>query len=103
MSTTQTDLEDFTTRGSGTRPEPEVGGIAADKLHALIDRAENIQERIKEEQEQLKDLFLEAKSGGWDVPTIKAVLKERAARAKNSDKVDEAQSLLDLYRSALSM
>lgn len=48
---------------------------AGDELRLLIERVQRLQEEIKELQADVKDVFGEAKSRGFDVKTMKNVIK----------------------------
>ncbi len=45
-------------------------------------------------------MFAEAKGNGYDVPTIRAVIKKRA---EDKAKAAEREALLDLYLSAIGL
>ncbi len=47
---------------------PEVGGIAADRLRSLIERIERLEEERKALGSDIKDIFAEAKSAGLEAP-----------------------------------
>jgi len=51
-------------------------------------------------QDDIKDVYLEAKSQGYDLKTIRAIVRLRKME-KNAR--DEAEALLELYKSALGM
>lgn len=53
----------------------EVGGIAADKLRSLIERIERLEEEKNDINRDIRDIFAEAKSVGFDVKIMRAVLK----------------------------
>lgn len=77
-----------------------IGGIAVDRLRSLIERIEHLEEQKKGVQDDIKDVFTEAKSAGFDVKAIRAVLKLR----KLSDPDREGQDLiLELYRKVLDL
>lgn len=80
--------------------EPEVGGIAVDRLRSIIERVERLEEERKALGSDIKDIFAEAKSAGFDVPTVKQLLR---LRKKEPAEVEEQESLLELYRRALGM
>jgi len=79
---------------------PEVGGIAADRLRSLIERIERLEEERKALGSDIKDIFAEAKSAGFDVKVIRQLIM---IRKKEPADVEEAETLLDLYRRALGM
>src|SRR4051795_2277332 len=81
-------------------PDPEVGGIAVDRLRSIIERIERLEEERKALSSDIKDIFAEAKSAGFDVVIVKQVLR---LRKKEPAEIEEQETLLDLYRRALGM
>ncbi len=81
-------------------PDPKVGGIAADRLRALIERIERLEEERKALGSDIRDLYLESKSSGFDPAVIKQLVR---LRKKEPAEVEEQESLLDLYKRALGM
>jgi uncharacterized protein (UPF0335 family) len=81
-------------------PESEVGGIAADRLRSVIERIERLEEERKALAGDIKDIFAEAKSAGFDVKVIRQII---SIRKKEPAEVEEQETLLDLYRRALGM
>lgn len=74
--------------------------IAADALRLFVERAERLIEERKGLNDDLKDVFLEAKANGFDVPTMKWAIKERAIeRAKRQ----EANALRETYGAQLGL
>jgi uncharacterized protein (UPF0335 family) len=80
--------------------DAEVGGIAADRLRSIIERVERLEEERKALAGDIKDIFAEAKSAGFDVKVIRQLI---SIRRKEPAEVEEQESLLDLYRRALGM
>ena len=80
--------------------DPEVGGIAADRLRSFIERIERLEEEKQAISSDIKDVFSESKSAGFDVSVIRVIL---AQRRKEPAEVEEQESLLDVYRRALGM
>lgn len=76
------------------------GGIAADRLRSIIDRVERLEEERKALAGDIKDIFAEAKSAGFDVKVIKQIIK---LRKQEPAEVEEQETLLDIYRRALGM
>jgi uncharacterized protein (UPF0335 family) len=74
--------------------------IEADKLKQIISKIETIEEERSESADLLKDAFNEAKSMGFDVKIIKHVLK---LRKKDKKKLEEEDSLIELYRGAVGV
>jgi uncharacterized protein (UPF0335 family) len=78
----------------------EVGGIATDRLRSLIERIEKLEEDKKEISTDIREVFAEAKSAGFDVKIMRTVLKLRKMNAADRD---EQEFLLETYRKALDM
>lgn len=78
----------------------DTGGVAGQRLKSFIDRVERMDEEIKALQEDRKDIFAEAKGVGFDVPTIRRIIKERKMEPQ---KVREQLELFELYKSAIGM
>ena len=80
--------------------DTEVGGIAADRLRSIVERIERLEEERKGLADNIKDIFAEAKSAGFDVKVIRQII---SIRKKEPAEVEEQETLLDLYRRALGM
>ena len=80
--------------------EAQVGGVAADRLRSLIERIERLEEERKALGSDIKDIFAEAKSAGFDVKVIRQIIR---IRKQEPAEVEEQESLLDVYRRALGM
>lgn len=77
-----------------------VGGVAVDRLRSLIERIEKLTEDKKNIQNDITEILAEAKSAGFDVKAMRAILKLRALNAADRD----AQELiLKTYRKALDL
>ncbi|MBR1756739.1 MAG: DUF2312 domain-containing protein [Alphaproteobacteria bacterium] len=63
----------------------EVGGIDAPRLVSLVERIERLEEEKKELQSDIRDIFAEAKSAGFDVKALRTVLKLRKMNAADRD------------------
>ena len=78
----------------------DVGGIAADRLRSFVERVERLEEEKKGIQDDIKDVYLEAKGTGFDVPVLRAVIR---LRKKAKEERQEEEELLELYKMALGM
>ena len=78
----------------------EVGGIATDRLRSLIERIERLEQEKKGIQSDIRDIFAEAKSAGFDIKIMRIVLKLRKMNAADRD---EQEALTDTYRRALDI
>ncbi|CEF41100.1 hypothetical protein AD948_05830 [Acetobacter senegalensis] len=77
-----------------------VGGIAADRLRSIIERVERLEEERKGLAGDIKDIFTEAKSAGFDVKVIRQIIR---MRKQEPGELEEQETLLDVYRRALGM
>ncbi|MCL1512449.1 DUF2312 domain-containing protein [Parasaccharibacter sp. TMW 2.1884] len=75
-----------------------VGGIAADRLRSIIERVERLEDERKALGADIRDVFTEAKSAGFDVKAIKQLIK---LRKQEPAEVEEQETLLETYRRAL--
>ena len=80
--------------------ETKVGGVAADRLRSLIERIERLEEERRALASDIKDIYAEAKSAGFDVKVIRQIIR---IRKQEPAEVEEQESLLDVYRRALGM
>jgi len=73
-------------------------GVAGDQLRAIVERIEHVEDEIKELTEAKKEIYLEAKGNGFDVKTLREVIR---ARKQDQKERDEQDSLLDAYLEAI--
>lgn len=76
------------------------GNIAADRLRSLIERIERLEEERKALSSDIKDIYAEAKSAGFDPKVIRKLI---SIRKQEPADVEEQETLLDVYRRALGM
>ena len=86
--------------GGDVDTDPAVGGIAADRLRSIIERVERLEEERKALAADIKDIFTEAKSAGFDVKVIRQIIRLRKLEPAE---VEEQETLLDIYRRALGI
>lgn len=83
---------------SDPRQEEMLGGNSAERLRSLVERIERLEEERKGLSGDIKDIFTEAKSAGFDVKVMRQLI---ALRRKEPAEVEEQQTLLDVYRRAV--
>lgn len=78
----------------------DVGGIAADRLRSFVERIERLEEEKRGLQEDIKEVYAEAKGTGFDTKIIRQII-----RLRKMDKADrqEQEAILELYKEALGM
>jgi len=89
---------DSTTQGK--QAGPAAGGIAADRLRSLVERIERLEEERKALGNDIKDIYAEAKSAGFDVKVLRQLIR---LRKQEPAAIEEQETLLDVYRRALGM
>ena len=82
------------------KDQAETGGIAADRLRSIVDRIERLEEEKKALASDIKDIYAEAKSAGFDVKVLRQLIRVRKQEAAE---VEEQETMLDVYRRALGM
>ncbi len=83
-----------------TEETRDVGGLAADRLRSIVERIERLEEERKALAGDIKDIYAEAKSAGFDIKVLRQLIK---IRKQEPNDVEEQESLLDVYRHALGM
>ena len=75
-----------------------VNSQTAKRLLSIIERIEALEAERKNLGEDIKDIYREAKSAGFDAPTIRLLIKHRA---EDEAKRAEREALLETYLAAL--
>ena len=78
----------------------EVGGIDSNRLLSLIERIEHLESEKDAISSDIRDVYAEAKSAGFDTKIMREVIKLRKMNAADRD---EKEFLLDAYRKALNI
>ena len=76
------------------------GNVAADELRLLIERIERLEEEKKAIADDVKDVYLEAKSRGYDTKTMRTIIRHRKMELHARQ---EADALLETYKAALGI
>jgi uncharacterized protein (UPF0335 family) len=71
------------------------------QFKSIIERAINIEDERKGLGEDLKDLWAEAKSHGFDVPAMKEVVKLNREDAVKKQKRESKEAIVETYMKAL--
>ena len=74
--------------------------VAAEQLRLFIERIERLEEEKKGIADDVKDVYAEAKSNGYDTKTMRKIV---ALRRMESHVRQEADALLETYRNALGL
>jgi len=82
------------------KTETKTGGIAAERLRSLVERIERLEEERKALGGDIRDIYAEAKSAGFDVKVLRQLIRIRKQEPAD---IEEQETLLDVYRRALGM
>ncbi len=74
--------------------------ISAEQLRLLIERIERLEEEKSGIADDIKDVYAEAKSTGFDVKTMRTIIRLRKMEKHHRD---EAEMLLETYKQALGL
>ncbi|WP_299962812.1 DUF2312 domain-containing protein [uncultured Roseobacter sp.] len=74
--------------------------VTGQELRQFIERVERLEEEKKDIADQVKEVFAEMKSRGFDVKAIRVILRERK---QDPDSIAEQTAIVDMYKSALGM
>lgn len=86
-------------KSNKTAPQ-SLSSASKEKLRQLVARTENLETERREIAEQIKEVYGEAKSLGFDTKALRAVIK---LRKQDANARDEAQMMLDLYVEAIGL
>lgn len=85
---------------SDEQSNSQIGGIAAEALRQFIERIERLEEEKATLQADIKDVYAQAKSQGFDTKIIRQIIRLRKMEEQEREEIDQ---LLDLYKAAIGM
>jgi len=74
--------------------------IAGERLRSIVDRIERLEEERKALGSDIKDIYSEAKSAGFDIKVLRQLIR---IRKQEPAEIEEQETLLDVYRRAIGM
>jgi uncharacterized protein (UPF0335 family) len=80
--------------------EEKPTNVAGDRLRSIVDRIERLEEERKALGSDIKDIYAEAKSAGFDVKVLRQLIR---IRKQEPAEIEEQETLLDVYRRAIGM
>lgn len=80
--------------------QAETYQVTADELRQFIERIERLEQEKKDIADQIKEVFAESKSRGFDAKALKSII---SLRKKDKDQLAEEEAVLELYKEALGM
>jgi uncharacterized protein (UPF0335 family) len=78
----------------------DAGGIAADRLKSFIERIERLEEEKAALAGDIREVYSEAKSTGFETKIMRQVVRLRKLEPHDRE---EQEQLLDLYKRAIGM
>lgn len=82
---------------SGEEPA-QWGNVSSERLRSLIERIERLEEERKAIGSDIKDIYVESRSAGFDVKVMRQLIR---LRKQEPTEVEEQETLLEVYRRAL--
>jgi uncharacterized protein (UPF0335 family) len=74
--------------------------LAKDQLKSIVERVERLEEEKKATSDDIKDVYAEAKSNGFDAKALRTIVRMRKMDANERR---EAEEILETYMHALGM
>ena len=74
--------------------------IARDQLRSIVERIERLEEEKQAIAGDIRDVYAEAKANGFDVKTLRKVVR---LRKQDSEQRQEEEAMLTLYLHSLGM
>ena len=78
----------------------EVGGIAAERLRAFLERIERLEEEKAALTADIREVYAEAKASGFDARVMRQVIR---LRKMDRSQRQEHEHLLELYKRAVGL
>jgi uncharacterized protein (UPF0335 family) len=76
----------------------DIGDNSNAQLKSIVDRIEHVNQEIRDLADGRKDIYQEAKSNGFDLPALKAIVSRRA---KDREKLENLEMMVETYETAL--
>lgn len=80
--------------------DTDVAGVAGERLKQFIEKIERLEEEKAGVAADVRDVFAEAKSTGFDVKALRQILR---LRKMDRNERQEQEELLELYKAAIGM
>lgn len=74
--------------------------VASERLRLLIERIERLAEEKQNISDDIKDVYTEAKSAGFDTKAMKQIIR---LRKKEKAERDAEEAMVELYKDALGL
>jgi uncharacterized protein (UPF0335 family) len=85
---------------TGIAPDAPATSFAKDQLRSVIERIERLEESKKEISDDIKDVYAESKSNGFDTKALRTIVR---MRKQDANERAEQETILELYMQSLGM
>ncbi|WP_331283749.1 DUF2312 domain-containing protein [Kiloniella laminariae] len=86
---------------SDAAPVPgEIAGVTADRLRGFIERIERLEEEKKGLSDDIKEIYAESKSLGFDTKIMRKIVSLR--KLETQERMEQ-EELIEVYKHALGM
>lgn len=82
------------------RQDEPAPSFAKDQLKAIIERIERLEDSKKEIADDIRDVYAESKSNGYDVKALRTIVR---MRKQDANERAEQETILELYMQSLGM
>ena len=79
---------------------PDSYKVTAGELRQFVERIERLEAEKKDISEQVREVYAESKSRGYDQKALRAII---SLRKKDKDEIAEQEAVLEMYKEALGM
>lgn len=83
--------------------EKAAAHVGSNRLQEFVGRIERLTEEKKAIGDDIKDVFAEAKSDGFDTKAMRRLIRDIDRKSKNADKFREEEDAFDTYAAALKL
>ncbi|QDP65846.1 MAG: putative double-stranded DNA-binding protein [Prokaryotic dsDNA virus sp.] len=80
--------------------EDENCRVTAGELRQFVERIERLEAEKKSIADQIREVYAESKSRGYDQKALRAIV---GLRKLDKDQIDEQEAVLEMYKDALGM
>lgn len=80
--------------------EDENCRVTAAELRQFVERIERLEAEKKAIADQIREVYAESKSRGYDQKALRAIV---GLRKLDKDQIDEQEAVLEMYKDALGM
>lgn len=74
--------------------------VTARELRQFVERIERLEMEKKDIADQIKEVYSESKSRGYDVKALRSII---SLRKRDKDDIAEQEAVIEMYKEALGM